>query len=33
LYYEAKQAAADKRLGEGGRKHRVAELQCRAIAS
>jgi hypothetical protein len=29
LYYEAKQAAADKRLGEGGRKHRVAELEGR----
>lgn len=29
LYYDAKRAAADKRLGEPGRKHRVAELEAR----
>lgn len=29
LFYEAKRAAADKRLGEVGRKHRVAELEGR----
>jgi hypothetical protein len=29
LYYDAKRAAADGRLGEEGRKHRVAELEGR----
>jgi transposase len=32
LYYDAKRTAADKRLGEAGRQHRVAELEGRLCA-